>query len=239
MERAWEHIEHLKAEIAAFKERQPYRVRQEKESGLGNHVCYFELLEPIPRPIGLIAGECTHQMRATLDNLAWQLGFEHLGMEPHTRTSFPVFIREEGFESHGKGFIADLPNAARQIIVRVQPYHRPERGNHPLWVLHRLWNVDKHRSIHRAFWSLQHFILQTLPVNVANATIGSLHDGQGNCACVPPPGRAGVQIAPRFQIEGAFDEAGPAFERPVIPAALPYTQYVADALLPEFEPFFP
>ena len=37
---------------------------------------------------------------------------------------------------------------ARAVIRNLQPYKAPEPHRHPLWILHELDRVDKHRALH-------------------------------------------------------------------------------------------
>ncbi len=54
LDRAWEHVESLKAEIAAFENLKPYGICEERDSRVGRHVYYFEALSPVPKHLGLL-----------------------------------------------------------------------------------------------------------------------------------------------------------------------------------------
>jgi hypothetical protein len=96
-----------------------------------------------------IIGDCLHNLRSALDHLAWQLVLLD-GQKPSFATSFPV--RRTKDESRP----LLLPKVCRQDILtaieQVQPYS--DVGNpadppvlNPLWALHRLNIIDKHRLV--------------------------------------------------------------------------------------------
>ncbi|MFC1971307.1 hypothetical protein ACFLV0_05230 [Chloroflexota bacterium] len=70
---------------------------------------------------------------------------------------FPIFICRSKFHSasakripnRGSGLIKikDIPMRAQKIIEELQPYHSVDAHTHPLWLLHRLCNIDKHRRL--------------------------------------------------------------------------------------------
>lgn len=101
---------------------------------------------------GLAFGECIHNLRSALDNLAYALA--RLKLDPPqrpNRISFPIFENEAEFIKRGRKDIGQLPEAAASLIERLQPFHRdgsPEKGTVDQDLLSRLsWfnNVDKHR----------------------------------------------------------------------------------------------
>lgn len=104
-----------------------------------------------PTTLGLLAGEVVHQLRATLDNLAWALGQVYPspnGNAKNEKLSFPVAETEEKYqkllnEPAYRG-IRDFPNEAQSALLDAQSFRRSLHGPN-LWVLHQLWNADKHK----------------------------------------------------------------------------------------------
>lgn len=104
-----------------------------------------------PTALGLLAGEVVHQLRATLDNLAWALGQVYPSSNSKARNgrlAFPVAESEEKYQdllSKSKFLgIRDFPNEAQSALLDAQSFRRSLHGP-DLWVLHQLWNADKHK----------------------------------------------------------------------------------------------
>jgi hypothetical protein len=97
--------------------------------------------------VGLIAGDFIHNLRASLDHIAWELA--QIGNKnPSSEICFPVFSRDTAktqtaFEAATKG----IPPEAIEIMESLQPYHGGSSyKSHNLWRLNKLWNLDKHRN---------------------------------------------------------------------------------------------
>jgi len=98
----------------------------------------------------MIVGECIHQMRFAFDHTACQLVLAAEGT-PTNRTAFP--IQEDRIVHNGKQHnvrkitvAGGVDERALTLIKRAQPYQRVEGPTmHPLWILHELSNIDKHR----------------------------------------------------------------------------------------------
>ena len=100
-----------------------------------------------------IIGDCLHNLRSALDHLAYQL-VKLDGKDPNKHTYFP--IRDTPLNEKGIAKATQLrPAVARPDILAaveaVQPYKMfPEPGGFlysPLWILHRLDIIDKHRLL--------------------------------------------------------------------------------------------
>ena len=102
----------------------------------------------IPEPLQIVAGEAVHQTRSALDHFAAQLA----GGSSDDKTEFPIYehrpIKSDEighFQRKIKGF---SPEAAA-LIHELQPYELTfdRREDHPLAILRRLNNTDKHRTL--------------------------------------------------------------------------------------------
>ena len=101
---------------------------------------------------GLWTGECVHNLRSGLDNLAYALARLH--RDPPERPqdiAFPIYREKKKFDENSKKNIAQLPKEAAELIERIQPFQRdgsPAEGvaaNDPFLLLQSLNNTDKHR----------------------------------------------------------------------------------------------
>jgi len=175
--RARKHFEELKVEIGKWLAGDHYTVRSEREAD-GRTLFLATAEQPPPNPISLLIGDCLHNLRSSLDLLAYALAVSYtvpLPLEIAESSEFPIFGDEDRHGNPGMGAAAfkrvdgkgaPVPGSglfkirgidpkAQAIIEGLQPYHR---GNafraHPLWTLHELDNVNKHRLLHTGLaWS--------------------------------------------------------------------------------------
>jgi hypothetical protein len=107
----------------------------------------------VPRELGLIVGDCLHNLRATLDNLAYSIAVDNnatLTSDERRACAFPLAERRRDFRASRKerGTIAKLPARAQATIQALQPFkagHDAERE--PLAILRQLSDLDKHRPV--------------------------------------------------------------------------------------------
>jgi hypothetical protein len=157
LDRADEHFDSVRMEIEAWTENGGYAFSRTQNHDLTEHrfhVCFNR--QPDLVRWGLIAGDCAHNLRSALDHVAWECASRH--GEPPDGTEYPIFrdkaryLAERGAERK----IAGIKDPAiRTLIEESQPWKRTSeesdrdpRGpadRNPLWILHELDRVDKHR----------------------------------------------------------------------------------------------
>ncbi len=128
--------------------------------------------QPAPYPLAVKIGECLHNMRSSLDLLAYELAAASTKLLPDDvaeSSEFPIFGDEDksgqpgigrsaffrttkaGTPAPGSGIykIRGIDPRTQTDIERLQPYNR---GSHfredPLWILHKLDRINKHRLLH-------------------------------------------------------------------------------------------
>ena len=124
-----------------------------REGRLGFRVTQQEFLQPAPLDHwGLLVGECLHNIRSALDNLAFALARLHRDPPDRPlRVAFPIYTDKAQFERNGRGNIDQLPQAAALLIERLQPFQRDGSAalgtadRDALVLLQWLSNADKHR----------------------------------------------------------------------------------------------
>lgn len=160
MERANEHGRSLSEEISAFYETNPYEIVRKFElhtkqttipsvdPSKGIHEYRVAVHHEVPDRVAILAGDILKDMRSALDYLAWQLALAQSDTPPQT-TAFPIFRSENAYRRDRMRFIGGIDAATHAAFDAVQPYHAGDKAKeHPLWVLHRLANDDKHRVAH-------------------------------------------------------------------------------------------
>lgn len=149
--RAQEHLEAIKGELRGYYSTDVNATTGEYHPH--NDLGPFSLVIPSIRVrLNTLVGEFLHDLRSALDHLAWQLVVE-AGNEPNPEgTHFPILrerptSRREGVEAM-PSIKGGISSAARALVHEAQPYQWDAAyAKHPLWILHQLWNIDKHRYV--------------------------------------------------------------------------------------------
>lgn len=184
--RADRHGRELAESIAAWTVSSEVRHRGEYSDERRRFRIIVEDFNPAPdfTQWGLLVGDCAHNLRSALDNLAFALArLERDPPRDPRGVTFPIYVDEDAFDREGRSRIKQLPPAAANIITALQPF-QPEtpiagvvRAADLLLALHRLNNADKHQ-IPR--------IVLLAPTEIAfNVTVAFFTD-EAAAANVPP-----------------------------------------------------
>jgi hypothetical protein len=138
---------------------------------LANTAFYIEA-EPLPDRFSPMVGDVLQAMRSGLDHLAYALAAHHTTPLPDDwaeLSEFPIFGDESKsgtprtgcnrfhqasrrglpIPSSGLAKIQGIAPQAQAFIETLQPYHRGTAfRDDPLWRLHELSRIDKHRLVH-------------------------------------------------------------------------------------------
>jgi|SRR5579859_4308614 len=144
------HLEALKSELRTFLDSKPYGVTAHLDYERSRYVYYIHRVdEPVPA-IPHIIGDFIHNLRSSLDHLAWQLSIQRYGGIPPEAVwreiAYPIARSRKDFKS-----LQSLKHFKTEHVAFMkgfQPEHRTP--NHPLVVLNELCNTDKHRTVHTA-----------------------------------------------------------------------------------------
>jgi len=143
LKRAKHHVLDIDARIRSSRSASPYGIVPEEDPQAGEIA--FKLACPVIEldEIGLIAGESVHQLRSSLDHLAWQLVLAK-GGTPDESTQFPIYKSPPKKKSKFSGMVKGIDPKAINLINALQPY---QSGNDDLWRLQALDNFSKHRLL--------------------------------------------------------------------------------------------
>ncbi|MGC3975610.1 MAG: hypothetical protein QM771_14690 [Nitrospira sp.] len=155
LRRAQHHLKDLDGEITVWLDRNFDTIVHEKDPERGDHFSVYVNIDPIPIDVPLLVGDILHNMRGTLDHLAYALTERHAGgaitEDVAQKSEFPIFLRNDKWAAQEiKRKIGSMAPSAQAIIQSFQPYNAiPPRlpAEDPLWMLHRLSNFDKHRLL--------------------------------------------------------------------------------------------
>jgi hypothetical protein len=105
---------------------------------------------------GLLIGDGVQNFRAALDYMVWILASKQQRADTPQSLEFPIFNDAANYAKGAPPRIGSLPAAAQKVIGSVQPFQQgAESAKSPLWQLHRLSNLDKHRRLHVGQVSLE------------------------------------------------------------------------------------
>jgi hypothetical protein len=129
-ERAKEQVGELARAIESFFATNPYVVGAEDDEAAGQYVYKIVKAEDPPQQLALIAGDVTHNLRASLDLLIWQL-FEANGTTPDRSDAFPIVANKRIFDRRIVPVMQRrISNGAVRTLAAVRPY---KGGNEDLW----------------------------------------------------------------------------------------------------------
>jgi hypothetical protein len=150
LQRADEHLAILNDRVAALKaENRDIVCKFDPHAG----ECVLRVSgKPPPIEWGVILSEWAHLMRSALDNLVYAVVRGH-GATPHDRSEFPIYRDEPRYTEGIQARIDGVKGHERTFIDETQPFQVGEPWSEfdPLWQLHRLNNIDKHRLLHAAY----------------------------------------------------------------------------------------
>jgi hypothetical protein len=153
--RAEEHLKAIKGGLLRHYDADEYLITGEYQryfDRLGGEVDIDPTVTPeIDARLNTLVGEHLHDLRSGLDHLAWQLVLK-AGGTPTDDTKFPILEVAPPTNSQGQGgspgVAGGVSSRAKTLIGSAQPYKLGARyREHPLWLLHKLWNIDKHRHV--------------------------------------------------------------------------------------------
>jgi hypothetical protein len=212
LQRAEEHLGQLVAEHTRFiEDRNPYRMLREADAEPDYYIWRAKIVEPPPlEKWASIAGECVHALRSALDHTAFEL--VRFRNPAATYSEFPIFNDRFGansWESHGKRKLAGVDRKVLAQAQWLQPYRRGQQ-NDPLWRVHRLDIIDKHRHLSIISPHLR-FALYTPEggtVEDAAELAGPFEDGTpvARFKLVPFPGYTSMHVKTEFTFDITFGE---------------------------------
>jgi hypothetical protein len=184
--RADSQVRTLADQISAWTSRNPITARVElRDQRLGFRLILQDFAETAPiDDWGLLIGECVHNLRSALDNLAFALA--RLRRDPPRNPgaiAFPIYQDRSQFKKHGLGKLDQMPAEAASLIERLQPFQRdmPEVEGTPdtdaLVLLQGLNNADKHRVPSVVF---------VAPVEIGTSCAVKFSSDEDAAANVPP-----------------------------------------------------
>jgi hypothetical protein len=206
VERADKQTRLLNREFRAFARGKTRRIAHGPDPESSDYIFWVEVVKETPvLRWGVRIGEIAHNLRSALDHLAWQLALAHLRREPTEKEAslihFPIAKTKPDFNSFQ--VLAFISTDHADLLRPHQPYHGGgDPAKHPLAVLQRLSNHDKHRVVQTTLAALSDFRMEVNPVRDCEITDRKY----------APPGIALEQGAELARIQGRPTGPEPEFE---------------------------
>jgi len=244
--RTAEHLDALGAEASAYLDSSPYEVVGKSQAD-DDTLLVCKVHRHPPLRLGVLLGDFLHNLRSSLDHLAWQLVLAD-GGTPGRKTAFPILLKKG---SKPLKIAGGVSAKAADLVECLQPYNNMSGSprEHPLFILSRLNIIDKHREFNIVVLNVSDMlqadlltedgteIYMTLQVLSNVGKDKPITDG-AVIGKSPFPGRRqriGVESALGLQ---EMKEAGPFESLSVGTIAEQLLDYVRDVVMPEFEQFF-
>ncbi len=161
VERAKHHLKDIDAMMRPYEDGHPYEAERVRQPKGQRHIWRYILrVTKQPDPdLSILIGDFVHNMRSALDHIA-------VAIAPPSRwknAGFPISMTDIWETNPDGTYVVDdgdarerfltqtkkMPGGAIAIIKRLQPYTNPadDIPAHPIGVLSRLENADKHRNL--------------------------------------------------------------------------------------------
>jgi hypothetical protein len=230
IERAKEHLQHLRSEHRAFMELDPYGLASYTNPAADEFLYLARVSREPPVRWGVMAGEIVHHLRAALDNLAWQLVLDGGGTlkKGAGGTGFPISRTAKDFKTNGRTKVKGATKEVRTSIENIQPYQgRDSADGHLLWVLHQLDIRDKHHVLNVVGGAVRGGAVRyTDPIEMRSISeftisdsdiISPLKDGTIILRHPLSEGTPEMDVRDQITFDVAFEQGGPAEGEPLLP----------------------
>jgi hypothetical protein len=229
--RAKEHLSEIQDRLHAFLDSKPITITHEDDLENQRHLVRLNVKD-IPEKIALVVGDFLYCLRSSLDQLLWALAHT---TKPYPRnTQFPIL--EERDDKRINEWTRGVPEAAVAIIKSLQPYTGQDPtavGSHLLWRLNLMCNIDKHRRVPTD----KNVTITQFP-DLPRQHLGLIdYDHDAGIISVPIFLKSSMRSAPTASLNVIFGDSHEGIECDIKGLEAIY-EFVADAVLPKFLPFF-
>jgi len=233
IERAKEHIGQLESAISDFRNSHPYTlVPQEKPHIEHTALCVGEV-HPVPCRISLIIGDVVHNLRSSLDHLAWQL-VEAEGAIPTSKTHFPISESVQKYASAvANGAIKGVSTHASKLIEASQRY---VTNDDTLWNIHQLDRIDKHRLMITGAAALRQWGVSVMGVDMFWSNTPFVLEPGYEVVNIPTSTYGEYQKHFKLSVDVAFGQAEIVKGEPVLETLQSMAEFVENVLVVNFAP---
>ncbi len=245
LNRTKKHLEVLHSEVLAHLKSCKQSIGVDLSDDETEMIVHFSVTPKPPPTIGVIVGECVHNLRSALDHIACQL-WRNAGHRDCAGISFPLTTNPAAYAKVRDKLDGVIHKKALTLIDGLQPcapsgiFQDPTY--HPFAILKTLSNTDKHRTLNFAVTHSHNTMLQFMSddgVVVSSLNIPASMKDDTYLKIVVPAGLVKPGMNVRVSGAGyiAFKERD-GWGRKGIESVLSETlEFIEVIVVPRFEPF--
>lgn len=245
MDRARIHLENLDFAVQKWLEVHADLVREETDPETGDDLIVVEAPAVPPADvISLIAADCIHNLRASLDQLVFSLSWAHtagpLPKKVAEGCEFPIFGSRGPRKQELDKKVGAIHPDARSIIEDLQPHHAGDAfASEELWILDQLWNLDKHRMLPVTVFGQRAVQInpQALTSSATFRVQGPIHRKTEIVRFAGSRPEAYPDPKSAAHLDIAFGEGTPAYGHPVTGFLAGLADYLRDNVIGKLTPF--
>ncbi|MCV7193133.1 hypothetical protein [Mycolicibacterium brumae] len=194
LRRAKVHRDALRADVEAFRAREPHDWVMRQSDHLFDPTLsivrvVIQVKEEMPDYWGLIFGDILTNLRAALDHAVYSHAVARVALTPRQERQlhYPIITDPTKWPSAQTALSSLIDPAVLTVIDQCQPFrHSAQDGGpdwHPLTILNRLVNLDKHRAVRLVLYTNESFSVtsselpiesvDTAPVEMTNGAVAA------------------------------------------------------------------
>jgi hypothetical protein len=240
--RAESHIQEVERLVNGWLKPGSYRIAVETDRDGGIELAGTQL-KPLPNDLGLIIGDAFQAMRSSLDNLAYALAIKNNPNMTPKEEEGVMFPISDTPALAGDKRVNQMGSVVAGHVIGLCP--DPTVGpvdEHPLWLLNKANNRDKHRAVTVSVASIANYNM-----HITSAVLqGGGFIGPGGPQITKQPGDKVVFMkgGPGSQFDAnvsaslqiIFDEGGEVANRGVIETLRWFHDHIRDSVFKALEP---
>jgi hypothetical protein len=188
----------------------------------------------IPPRLKVLTGEIVHHLRCAFDHLAWQLSSAEFQTKFPTRIQFPIFMEEPEpcgvTKNKMSGYCRQIQGIASPTaltrIHTLQPYLRQNPSRDPLWLIHDMDRVDKHRELILVAFSGQLNVM----ANAVLPGIGLMVPWEVRPRVIQIVGQGKVDMKAEMTAQIALGELSERKDQPIIPTLQNFLRFTSNSI---------
>lgn len=148
VKRAKEHISELERELAAFRQRRPYRLVIEGDEKRTHYDLAIRIREDIPDRVTLLIGDAIHNLRCALDHaLCDAIRKRQISIAKYHQ--FPIIEEDvaNGNDLNAAIKQRHVDDAGPEVVQVIRAVNPTNMWNRELWALHNFDIDDKHKLL--------------------------------------------------------------------------------------------
>lgn len=246
IDRAKKHLAEFDAQVRPIETACREAIVWERDERKSQHVFRIDRVPTLAPDMSAIIGDAIHNLRVSLDYLAWQL-VKATGGSPRTGprgTAFPISTVPriaDGKNGDLPQIDPGVPDEVRKILDKIQPYKRTKPALHELAILSGLDNRDKHHELLIAVIGNEAAGGFLRGAELINFHTGPYHDGDEVARFTYPTLDPNNKISVTFMFTVRFDEPAAAASGRMLGASRVVRnslRYIESVVIPHFAGFF-